>query len=277
MNLAFRKKIAALTRESAGKEKIVNNWSKNFGSTQCTVQIVENTETGERGLIEYWGETRNIPRALRTKRTAGDMLDDDEEINNDETGGQEHEEAEMWNDEERVAAANLAARRKKKAPSSSSTAKKQKKTTGSSSSRRGDGPASSRHNNGNSSSSNDIASSGTRRSARVASGTSTSTSASSRTPRPASSRREPIIREDEEEHHTTSTSHVQDNDTTIGIHHIDEYHLRRSTRAASDDLVSLSDRMNNFEIKSEAGSGESPPLSLPLNINQLTFWSPYLY
>lgn len=70
-----------------------------------------------------------------------------------------------------------------------------------------------------------------------------------------STRREPVIREDAEENHVTD-KHAPPSTNDTEDHVVDESHLRRSLRAASDDLNSLSDRMNNFEIKSEAGSGE---------------------
>lgn len=180
----------------------------------------------------------------------GDDADDveEEEEANDEEGGADQEDAEMWSDEEVDVAAAAAKQKKqkakaKKAPApgpaasaSASAAKKQKKSAAATA--------------------GDRDSTDARRTARVPS--KNASTASSRTPRPAStsssaSRREPLIREDEEENHVT-----QNDDGAA--HRLDGYNLRTSTRAASDDLNSLSDRMNNFEIKSETGSGESSNL-----------------
>jgi hypothetical protein len=191
------------------------------------------------------------------KRTAADaQVDDEEDEEEDGVGNGNYDDAEMnggeremaneWTEEEAREAARLAARRKKAAAASS--AKKQKK---SSSSRRAAPRDSGPHESAG------PAATGAARPAGNSDATGTTTARRSsrvtRSTRPSStSNREPIIREDAEENHVRNDN-IADGEAP---HHIDEYHLRRSTRAASDDLNSLSDRMNLFEIKSEAGSGE---------------------
>lgn len=148
------------------------------------------------------------------------------------------EMAEEWDENDMADDGRLAAaEKKKKKAAAASSAKKQKKSSSASSSRRNAAPRAADNDNNDTPA---ASSPGTRRSTRTT---------GSRTPR-ASARHEPVIREDQEENHVT-----RDDDT----HRVDEYNLRRSTRAASDDLNSLSDRMNHFEIKSEAGSGTSDP------------------
>lgn len=222
---------------SASKERVINEDSKQITGGQSTVRIVENVETGEIFVHRYFGDTKNIPTALRLKRSADEMLDDEE-------GGGQGEEQDL-NDEEAQASADIAGRKKKRAPTRSA-AKKQKKAAPPPDS---DAPRATHQNEAG------AYAPGTRRSARVSNANvSTSSSASSsQTPGPTVARREPVIREDAEENHTTT---VQDGPSD-GLHHIDDYNLRRSTRAASDDLNALSDRMNMFDIKSEAGSGKS--------------------
>jgi len=204
------------------------------------------------------------------KRTAADALaennNDEEEEDGDggvghgdyddaERNGGDREMANEWTEEERREAARLAAR-KKKAAAAASSAKKQKKSS-SSSSRRQDGSSRSREPVAPAANASADANGTARRSSRV-----------TRSTRPSSGSnvREPIIREDEEENHVRNDIDAADGEAP---HHIDEYHLRRSTRAASDDLNSLSDRMNMFEIKSEAGSGKSTIL-LPSQSNHAT-------
>lgn len=215
------------------EEGTVTTCQKSFQGKSRSVILFQQPQTGLFGDFVLTGDRTKLPEAVRAWTTAGGTVNG---------GHADGAEAEMDNAEEvergkvdAGAAVHVERDKKKKAVAAAgASAKKQKKVSSSSSSCR-----TFTRGQGNNDAAPATASPGTRRSARVA-------SSSSRATRPSSARHEPVIREED---------NVAQDD---GNHQVDEDNLRPSTWSASDDLSSLSDRMNHFEIRSEAVPGGYP-------------------
>lgn len=249
MGVAFRQRVGAIERLYRPKERFTSSFSRTIRGVTHVVRQFEDIETGEQGFYDIYAETKHIPRAFRPKRDASDMLSDDGGASDEDAIDEHNDDQEMaaeWTEEERAAAAKAAASKKKKktAAKGPSAAKKQKKSADRPVRRAARAEDRNEHNNNNEA---ETSADTSRRSTRVTSGSARAARASAASTS-ASTRREPIIREDQEENHITQEEAIRMNES---------YNLRRTSRAPSDELNSLSDRMNHFEIKSEAGSGES--------------------